>query len=339
MTKKIAIIGASGYTGGELMRLLICHEGVDIVKATSRNYEGKNITDVHQNLLGFTDLKFANEPLEDMAKETDLMFFALPHSKAMGLVPKVYGKTRIIDLSADYRLKDSDDYDRSYTTHESPSLIDEFVYGLPEYNREKIRGAYNIANPGCFPTASLLALIPLAKENLLTGNVVIDAKTGSSGSGVNPSKVAHHPERACDFRAYKVLGHQHQPEILQELKRYNEGLFDQTFVTHSTPMIRGIFITAYVFPKKEISEEELKDIYEKYYEDEQFVRIVDQARCTVVKNTNFCDLSLHSDGRKLVITAAIDNLIKGASGTAIQNMNLMLEFDENTSLMYPGWYP
>ncbi len=338
MTKKVAIIGATGYTGGELIRLLSSHKDVDIVKATSRRYQGKNVTDVHQNLLGFTDLRFTNEPLEDIAKDTDLMFFALPHSKAMGLIPKVIGKTKIIDLSADYRLKNSDVYGKSYTEHESPELIDEFVYGLPEFNREKIRGAYNVANPGCFPSASLLALIPLAKENLLTGNVVIDAKTGSSGSGVNHSPGTHHPERACDFRAYKVLEHQHQPEIEQELKRYREG-FDLTFVTHSAPLVRGIFVTAYVFLEEKIPTQELKEIYEKHYEEENFVRLVDRARCTVVKGTNFCDLSLYSKGKKVVITTAIDNLVKGASGTAVQNMNLMLGFRETASLMYPGLHP
>ncbi len=337
--KRIAVMGAAGYTGGELIRLLSLHEKVEIVKATSRSNCGKKVSDVHRNLQGFTDLCFTDEPVETIPEDTDLVFLALPHSIPMNVVPELMDRTRMIDLSGDYRLADVNVYHKYYREHASPHLIDRFVYGLTEFNRSDIKKAENVANPGCFPTGSLLALGPLARENMLSGNVVIDAKTGSSGSGATPGPGAHHPERSADLRAYKVLEHQHQPEIEQELRRYNQGDFDLTFVTHSVPLVRGIFITAYVFTDEKLPHDELCGIYQKYYGEEKFVRMVDQARCNVVKNTNFCDISLHSSGKKVVITAALDNLVKGASGTAVQNMNLMLNFPETEALMHPGAYP
>ncbi|MGM0509884.1 MAG: N-acetyl-gamma-glutamyl-phosphate reductase [Thermoplasmatota archaeon] len=339
MTKETAIIGGSGYTGGELIRFLLGHKDVNLVKVTSRQNQGSKVTEVHQNLRGFTDLRFTNEPLSDTAREVDLMFFALPHATSMKKVPEIIDETKIIDLSSDYRLKDLHAYESYYTKHSSPELIDRFVYGLPEINRKNIAKSKNVANPGCFPTGALLALTPLAEKDLLRENVVIDAKTGSSGSGTTPSFGTHHPERACDLRAYKVLAHQHHPEIVQELETFNHDGFDLTFVTHSTPMIRGIFITAYVFLEDEISKEELTHIYNEYYSDALFVRVVEQARCSPVRGTNFCDLSLECKGDKVVITAALDNLVKGAAGTAVQNMNLMFGLKESRSLMFSGLHP
>ncbi len=339
MKKKVAIIGAGGYVGSELLRLLLFHDGVEVTKAISLENIGENVAVVHKNLQNLTSLCFSNEPADKIAKEVDLILFALPHCLAMNMVPKAIGKAKIIDLSADYRIENPKTYEQFYKKHSSPQLIKEFIYGFPEFNKEEVKKAENIANPGCFPTGALLALMPLAKENMLTDHVIVDAKTGSSGSGVHPGLGTHHSERAEDFKAYKVLKHQHGPEIEQELKKANKKEFDFTFVTHSAPMIRGIFITAYVFLEKETTKEELEKIYKKYYEKEPFVRIVEQARSTVVKGTNFCDISIACQGKKAVITTAVDNLVKGAAGTAVQNMNLMLGFEETKGLMFPGTHP
>ncbi len=337
---KVAIIGASGYVGGELLRLLLSHDGVDVIKATSSGNSGKNVSEVHRNLQGITDLRFSGEPVDEIAKSSDLMFFAMPHCTSMGIVPKIIGKVRIIDLSADYRLGSISDFEKFYgTKHLSPELCKKFVYGLPEMNRAEIKKSRNVAVPGCFPTGALLALMPLAKSNLLSGNVIIDAKTGSSGSGKTPSEGTHHPERAQDFKAYSIFSHRHQPEIEQGLKVFSRKELDITFVTHSTPMVRGIFTTAYAFLDKAISRQELERIYRKYYEKEPFVRLVGQSRSNVVKGTNFCDIGLECSGNKVVITSAIDNLVKGAAGTAVQCMNLMLGFKETKALEFPGFYP
>lgn len=340
MKPKIAVIGASGYVGGELLRLLLSHDGVDVIKAVSSGNSGKNVSEVHRNLQNLTDLKFSDEPAEDIAKSADLLFFAMPHCTSMGIIPKIIGKARIIDLSADYRLGSASDFEKFYgTRHLSPELCKKFIYGLPEMNRAGIRKAWNVAVPGCFPTGALLALMPLAKSGMLRGNVVIDAKTGSSGSGKTPSEGTHHPERAQDFKAYSIFTHRHQPEIEQELKELSRKKLDITFVTHSTPMVRGIFTTAYAFLDKGISRQELEGIYRKHYEKEFFVRLVGQSRSNVVKGTNFCDIGLECSGNKVVVTSAIDNLVKGAAGGAVQCMNLMLGFKETKSLEFPGFYP
>lgn len=348
MKPKVAIIGASGYVGGELLRLLLGHDGLSVVKATSSGNAGKNVAEIHKNLKNLTDLKFSDEPAEDIAKSADLVFFALPHCTSMGIIPKIIGKTRIIDLSADYRLSnrlsnrlsDAGDFEKFYgAKHLSPELCGKFVCGLPEMNRAEIKKARNVAVPGCFPTGALLALLPLAKSNLISGNVVVDAKTGSSGSGKTPSEGTHHPERAQDFRAYSVFTHRHQPEIEQGLKAFNRKQFDLAFVTHSAPMVRGIFTTAYVFLDREISKQELEGIYRKCYEKEFFVRLVGQPRSNVVKGTNFCDIGLECSGKKVVVTSAIDNLVKGAAGGAVQCMNLMLGFKETKALEFPGFCP
>ena len=348
MKPKVAIIGASGYVGGELLRLLLSHDGISIAKVTSSSNAGKQVAEVHRNLNGLTDLRFSDEPAEEIAESVDVVFFALPHCTSMQIIPRIIGnagikagiKARIIDMSADYRLDDVKEFEKFYgIRHASPGLLKKFACGLPEINREEIRKAKNVAVPGCFPTGTLLSLMPLAKSNLLNGNIIVDAKTGSSGSGKAPSEGTHHPERAQDFRAYNVFSHRHQPEIEQGLRQFSKKGFDLTFVTHSAPMVRGIFTTAYAFLEKDISREELENIYKKYYEKEFFVRLVRQARSNVVKGTNFCDISLECSGRKVVVTSAIDNLVKGAAGTAVQDMNLMLGLRETKALEFPGFYP
>ncbi len=339
MKPKVAIIGASGYVGGELLRLLLSHGQVSVTKVTSSSSCAKKVSDVHRNLHNLTDLQFSDEPVEQVAKEVDLMFFALPHCTSMDLVPKVIGKTMIVDLSADFRLEDPGVFEKFYGRHSSKDLLDKFVCGLPELNRAAIKKARNVSVPGCFPTGAILALLPLAKSGLLASNVIIDSKTGSSGSGKTPSESTHHPERAQDFKAYNVFSHRHQPEIEQGLKSQGNSAFDITFVAHSAPMVRGIFTTAYAFLQSPITKPELKEIYGKYYGKEFFIRLVDQARSNVVKGTNFCDIGLDCSGKKVVITSAIDNLVRGAAGTAVQDMNIMLGIREKTGLEFPGFLP
>jgi N-acetyl-gamma-glutamyl-phosphate reductase len=339
MAKKVAVIGASGYIGGELLRHLLFHDGVEVVGATSRENAGKRLSDVHPNLLGSTELEFSDEPIEDISANTDLVFLSLPHGESMRMVPRIIGRTKIIDLSSDYRVGDIALFEKYHNKHSSPELARRFIYGLPEMSRDGIAGAQNLANPGCFATGALLALSPLAKENLLQGNVVVDGKTGSSGSGAEPSEGTHHPERDQDFRAYKVFTHQHYPEIVQGLRKFNKNDFNLTFVPHSAPMVRGIFTTAYAFLDRDISRAELAGIYEKHYGGEKFIRIVSQCKTAVVKGTNYCDVSLECSGNRVVVMTAIDNLVKGGAGTAIQNMNLMLGFPETESLLFPGTHP
>ncbi len=337
---KASIIGGTGYGGSELLRLLFGHSEVEIVKVTSRTEMGKSVGEIHPNLYGLLDLEFSEEDLDEIADISDVVFLALPHGKAMERVPALLGKTKIIDLSGDYRLKDPKIFENHYgLAHKSPELLKRAVYGLTEFNREAIRGADLVACPGCFPTGVLLPLTPLAMENMLSGYVVIDAKTGSSGAGVSPKLTTHHPERAMDFKVYNVFSHRHQPEIEQELARFNSTPFDITFTPHSAPMVRGIFTTAYIFLEEEIGEERLREIYEDYYDKEYFIRIVEQARCAVVAGSNFCDIELHCRGNKVIVASAIDNLVKGAGGQGIQNMNLIFGFEERTGLTFPGTHP
>jgi N-acetyl-gamma-glutamyl-phosphate reductase common form len=340
--KKVAIYGASGYVGGELLRLLVTHKEVEIVAATSRRHAGQALTDVHPNLRGFTDLTFSNDTPQDVAGISDLVFFALPHCQSMALAAGIVGKTRIIDLAADFRLKNPETFMAAYKIeHANPGLISEFEYGMPETNMAALRHARNVANPGCFPTGALLALWPLAKAGLLKGETVVDSKTGSSGSGAEPSVGAHHPERAHDFRAYKIFAHQHQSEIEQGLGMAAGGNCPSrlTFVAHSAPMVRGIFTTAYAFLPREMEKGGVEALYREFYKGAPFVRIVPQSRSASVQGTNFCDIAIEQSGDRVVVTSAIDNLVKGAAGTAVQNMNILFGLDERAGLFTPGYHP
>jgi N-acetyl-gamma-glutamyl-phosphate reductase len=336
---KVGIVGGSGYTGGELLRLLLLHKKVEIIKITSTTFQNKPVCAVHKNLQNFTDLKFVSEPIEKIADEIDLLFFCLPHGISASKVPKAIGKSKIIDLSGDFRLKNYELYEKFYNIkHPHRNLLKKSVYGLPEFNKELITKSNFIANPGCFPTGSLLGLLPLAKEELINDKVIINAVTGSSGSGRLPTQVTHHPERSQNFKAYNTFKHRHEPEILQELSKYSHN-FDLVFCPHSAPLSRGIFTTSCVFLENETTEEAIKKIYVKYYENEFFVRLVNEVQLKVVKDTNFCDLAFNVSGNKVIVFTAIDNLVKGASGQAVQNMNLMFNFDEKMGLLFPGTIP
>lgn len=338
---KVAIFGGSGYGGSELLRILLFHPAAEVVLVTANEQAGKAVGDVHRNLNGLTDLRFQQAPSDLSAmKDVDLAFFALPHGQALGLIPQLPGRMKAIDLSGDFRLDDPDTFKEFYKLDHAGPIQEDFVYGLTETNREAIRSARFIANPGCFATATLLALAPVVKSGLLTGKVVVDAKTGSSGSGVKPAVNTHHPQRMNSFYAYKPFQHQHLPEITQHLMTV--GAFDSeiVFMTHSLPVSRGIFASCYVEMKLNFTNEDLAHLYAEYYKDAFFVRRVEGSPdINWVKNTNFCDISAHSNGKQIVIFSAIDNLVKGAAGQAVQNMNLMFGLDENTGLVFAGSNP
>lgn len=339
---KIAIFGGSGYGGSELLRILLFHPNAEIVLVTANEHAGKAVGEVHKNLFGLTDLRFEKSP-EDLSalEDIDVAFFALPHGQALNLIPNLPENVKVIDLSGDFRISDKDVFKEFYKLeHTADELQSKFVYGLTETNREKIKTAKYVANPGCFATATLLALAPLVKSGLLTGKIIVDAKTGSSGSGAKAAANTHHPQRMNSFYAYKPFQHQHVPEISQHLKTIGEFENDFVFMTHSLPVSRGIFASCYLETTNLLTNEDLKNLYELFYKDSFFVRIVETSPdINWVKTTNFCDLAANSNGRQIAVFSAIDNLVKGASGQAVQNMNLMFGLEETTGLKLIGTNP
>jgi len=341
MTIRAAIFGGSGYGGSELLRILLFHPDVEIAFVTANEHAGKRVGEVHRNLLGLTDASFVPAPSDLHSTDVDIAFFALPHGQAMDLIPKLPAGVKAIDLSGDFRIDDPESFEKHYKlSHSATDLQKQFVYGLTETNRDAIREASYIANPGCFATATLLALAPMVKSGLLTGKIIVDAKTGSSGSGAKPASNTHHPQRSNSFYAYKPFTHQHVPEIAQHLGKV--GTFDNEliFMTHSLPVSRGIFASSYLETNVNLTNEDLKNIFAKFYSDSFFVRLVDGSPdVNWVKNTNFCDIGGFSNGKQIVIFSAIDNLVKGAAGQAVQNMNLMFGLDEKTGLIFAGGNP
>ncbi len=339
---KIAIFGGSGYGGSELLRILLFHPNAEIILVTANEHAGKAVGEVHKNLFGLTDLQFEKSP-EDLSRleNVDVAFFALPHGQALNLIPNLPKNVKAIDLSGDFRISDADVFKQFYNLERgADDLQKEFVYGLTETNREAIKTAKYIANPGCFATATLLALAPMMKSGLLTGKIVVDAKTGSSGSGAKAAANTHHPQRMNSFYAYKPFVHQHVPEIEQHLKQLGEFANDFVFMTHSLPVSRGIFASCYLETTVQLTTEDVKNLYELFYKDSFFVRVVENSPdINWVKTTNFCDLAAHSNGKQIVVFSAIDNLVKGAAGQAVQNMNLMFGLDETTGLKLIGTNP
>lgn len=338
---KAAIFGGSGYGGSELLKILLFHPNVEIVLVTANEHAGKAVSDVHKNLNGLTDLRFEKAP-DDLSSLTDIdvAFFGLPHGQALGLVPQLAPDVKVIDLSGDFRIDDPEVFRKFYKAEHDGDIQSNFVYGLTETNREAIKTAQYIANPGCFATATLLALAPVVKGQLFDGKIVVDAKTGSSGSGAKAAANTHHPQRMHSFYAYKPFTHQHVPEIEQHLRSLN--IFDESlvFMTHSLPVSRGIFASCYLETKEPHSTEQLSDIYRSFYSDSFFVRVVGGSPdINWVKNTNFCDIAVHTHGKNAVVFSAIDNLVKGAAGQAVQNMNLMFGLDEKTGLIFAGSNP
>ncbi|MZH45419.1 MAG: N-acetyl-gamma-glutamyl-phosphate reductase [Nitrospinae bacterium] len=343
---KIGIAGASGYTGLELIRLLSGHPDVELTVLTSETFQGQNIAEVFPALNGVVDLPL--HPLEDnIAEKCSILFLALPHLAAMDKLP-VYLKSdcKIIDLSADYRLKDPEAYSDWYSvTHTHPELLKQAVYGLPELHRQSIRAAKLIANPGCYPTSVILALAPLLKTDWVDlDSIISDSKSGVSGAGRKPSLTTHYTEANEGISPYGLAGHRHTPEMEQELSALAGKTVNITFSPHLVPMTRGMLSTVYINLNESIDDKKIVEHYRDFYKDESFVRVLNPGKFAGSKHvlsSNFCDIGLKVDTRnqRLIITSALDNLIKGASGQAIQNMNIMLGLDEKTGLMSPAVFP
>ena len=335
--KRIGIIGASGYGGGELARLLIHHPHVEIALVTAHRQAGQRIDAIHPNLRGFCNLVCEEMTPTKAWESLDLLFLALPHGQSPRLVPQLPSTLPLIDLAGDYRLRDAALYARYYgEEHPSHDLQSGFVYGLAELQREAIRKASRIANPGCFATAILLGLAPPIQAGITTGRVIVDAKTGSSGSGAQPKATTHHPMRDASFWAYKSFAHQHVPEIQQLLTDLRPDWTEKlVFQAHSAPMTRGIFASCYLQLNKPHTPEEIRSIFEAAYQGSPFIRLVEESPNVLwVRGSNFTDISWAIQDDLLLVFVALDNLIKGASGQAIQNMNLMFGFPEETGLFH-----
>lgn len=341
-TIKIGILGGSGYGGSELLRLLLFHPNAEIVYVTANEHAGKPVSAVNRNLLGVTDLTFSPTP-QDLSElpDVDVAFFAMPHGAAMSLVGTLPKGTKAIDLSGDFRIDDVDVFEAAYGCKQtSGSLQKEFTYGIPELFRDEVAAAQFIANPGCFATATILALAPMIKSGLTTGKIIVDAKTGSSGSGAKAAANTHHPQRSNSFYAYKPFTHQHLPEIEQCLNRIGSLTSPLVFMTHSMPVSRGIFASCYMETSSALSNREAHQLFEDYYADSRFVRLVETSPdINWVKMTNFCDIAVHASGKTVAVFSALDNLVKGAAGQAVQNMNLMFGIEETTGLLFPGTNP
>jgi N-acetyl-gamma-glutamyl-phosphate reductase len=339
MKTRVGIVGATGYTGLELLRLLIRHPKIEVTALTSQKYAGMPIDRVFPSLTHQLPVTCEELSFERISEKTDFIFTAVPHKTAMETVPPFHklGK-RVVDLSADFRFKDATVYERWYQKHTCTDLLRETVYGLPELHRETIRDAKIVGNPGCYPTGALLGLIPLVKQGVLsTDMAVVDSKSGVSGAGRDVVLDSLFCEVNEGVKAYKLFEHRHLPEIEGELSSVARKKFTVTFVPHLIPMDRGILSTLYVTLGKKMNTEEVLNIFRTHYQGEPFVRVYPKGKLPNtrdVKGSNYCDIGVkvnEEDGRLVVVTA-IDNLVKGASGEAVQNMNIMLGFPETMGL-------
>ena len=338
---RVSIAGASGYAGGELLRLLLAHPQVEVAQVTSQRYAGRFVHGVHPNLRGHTDLKFtAIEALE----ACDLLFLALPHGQAAAQIAQFANLAgSIVDLSADFRLRDSATYERWYDRiHPAPDWLSRFVYGLPEISREALAGAKYASGVGCNATAVNLALLPLARSGLIE-RAIVDLKVGSSEAGNSPGLAGHHPERSGAVRSFAPTGHRHQAEVQQAL-----GDFPLHFSVTAVELVRGVLCTAHVFLNQDINERDVWQLYRASYGSERFIRLVKDRKGVyrypepkILAGTNYCDVGFERDpySNRLVVISALDNLMKGAAGSALQSMNLMLGFPEETGLGLMGLHP
>ncbi len=343
---KVAVVGASGYTGVELLRILVGHPEIEICCVTSRQHEGLPINQVFPSLSGFCELPCEPLDIAAIAKHADLVFTALPHKTAMEVVPGFLAAgCKVVDLSADYRLKDQDVYEQWYQVHSSPELFAEAVYGLPELYREQLRSARLVANPGCYPTSVILGLAPLLEKHLIDPkSLIVDSKSGVSGAGRGVKLGSLFCEANEGFKAYGIASHRHTPEIEQELTGLAGCAIRLNFTPHLLPVNRGILSTCYADLLEDKSTEELIALFQQHYADEHFIRVMPGGQLpniAYVRGTNFCDIGLVSDqhtGRVIVVTA-IDNLVKGAAGQAVQNMNIICGFDESLGLGIVPTFP
>lgn len=341
----VGLVGGTGYTGVELLRILVQHPEVNLKVVTSRGEEGKPVADMYPNLRPFTDICFSVPQLETLS-ECDLVFFATPHGVAMEMTPDLVANgVRVIDLGADFRIYDTDEYTKWYgLEHTCKNIMAETIYGLPEVNRDQIKDARVVGNPGCYPTAVQLGYLPLIKSGLIdTENLIADCKSGASGAGRQAKVGTLLCEASESFSAYGASGHRHLPEIKQGLAFANQNKeVGLTFVPHLTPMIRGIHATLYA--KLNDTSVDLQALYDEFYKDEHFVDVMpfgSHPATRNVKGSNFNQIALHrpQDGDTIVVLSVIDNLVKGAAGQAVQNMNIMFGFPEHTGMTQPAMLP
>lgn len=343
---RIGIVG-DGYTAADLLRILAGHDEVEVVRILSTENVGKKITDVYPHLLGFSDLVCQQSDIKNLADQCDAVFLALPHGLSVPMATQLleYG-IKCIDLGADFRFNDSEIYKKYYgLTHANPELLNEAVYGIPELYREKIKTARLVANPGCFPTSAILPLVPLLNAGAIeTSDIIIDSKSGVSGAGRTPSPTSHFCAVNENINAYGVGTHRHAPEIAQELSLAAGGRIDITFTPHLVPMNRGILSTIYTRLRPGVSGAELREILTNKYGQETFVKILPEGVMPHTKwvygsNLVHINLVVDEESRRVILLSALDNLTKGASGQAVQNMNLMLGIEENTALNSPAVFP
>ena len=344
---KVGIIGATGYAGGELVRILMGHKEAEIVWYGSRSYIDQKYADVYRNMFQIVDAKCMDDNIEALADQVDVIFTATPQGFLASVINEnILGKTKIVDLSADFRIKDVKVYEKWYgIEHKSPQFIEEAVYGLCEVNRDKVKGARLIANPGCYTTCSILTAYPLAKEGIIDmRTLIVDAKSGTSGAG----RGAKVPNLFCEvnenMKAYGVASHRHTPEIEEQLGYASGENVTISFTPHLVPMNRGILATEYATLKKDVTGEEVKAIYDKYYADEKFVRVLGEGVCPETKwveGSTYVDIGFKLDPRtnRIVMMGAIDNLVKGAAGQAVQNMNLLFGLPESEGLELVPMFP
>ena len=344
---KAAIIGSTGYVGEELARILANHDNVELKYLTSKSYTGQQYSDVYQNFNHISNMECSQSDIETIAQDVDVIFIALPHGiAAQTVTSEILKKTKVIDLGADFRIKDKNVYEKWYACeHKGEEVLREAVYGLSEIYRGEIKNARLVANPGCYTTCSILSLYPLLKEDLINkDSIIIDAKSGVTGAGRELSLGVHYCEVNESTKAYKIASHRHTPEIEQELSAaLNKEVIVQ-FTPHLIPMSRGILATCYAKIKDGIDLRKVKQAYCKYYENEYFIRLLKDEVCPEtkwVKGSNFLDIALFYDERtnNLIVTGAIDNLLKGAAGQAVQNMNIMFGFDEKEGLKSVPIFP
>lgn len=347
MKVKVGVIGATGYTGAELVRILSRHAGVELVALGTQSYAGQPYWTVYPHLYNYNQLTCRDLDIPGLLDAADVLFVALPHGHAMPIAAEAARRgKKLIDLGADFRLNDYMTYEQWYKVeHTARDLLDGAVYGLPELHREKIRPAALIANPGCYPTSIILGLAPLLKNKLIApDSIIIDAKSGVSGAGRGLSLGNHFSEVNENFKAYSVAIHRHTPEIEQELGKLAGGEITVSFTPHLLPVTRGILSTIYAKLSDPAGEGEILELYREFYRDERFVRVLPAGMTPQIKwvaGTNHCDLGVTVDPRtgRVIVLAAIDNLVKGASGQAVQNMNIICGLPEDTALTGPGLYP
>lgn len=344
---KIGIIGSTGYAGGELVRILAGHREAEIKWYGSKSYIDKKYSEVYRNMFQIVEDNCMDDNMEELANQVDVIFTATPQGLCSSLVNEaILSKVKIIDLSADYRIKDVKTYEEWYKIeHKSPEFIQEAVYGLCEINREEVKKARLVASPGCYPTCSTLSIYPLVKEGIIdTNTIIIDAKSGTSGAG-RGAKVDHlFCEVNENMKAYGVASHRHIPEIEEQLSYAAGEDIKLIFTPHLVPMNRGILVTAYASLKKDVTYDEVKAVYDKYYEKEKFVRVLDKdltPETKWVKGSNYVDVNFKIDKRtnKIIMMGALDNLVKGAAGQAVQNMNLMFGLEEEMGLNLVPMFP